>query len=403
MTSHFFDSIPLAPRDPILGLTELIAADPRPHKVNLTVGVYQDGLGKTPVLQSVKKMEARLAEICPSRNYLGIDGLAEFNTSVRSLLMASEPATGASLDSRVATVQSPGGTGGLRIAADFLATHRPGKKIWLSDPTWPNHPTIFAAAGLETSVYAYLAKDRPLLAKKSLLDDLERIPEGDVVLLHGCCHNPTGVDPSEDEWRQIVSILRKRNLLPLVDFAYQGFGKGIRQDTFIVELLASDGGEAIVCQSFSKNFGLYAERVGALHVICRSSESAKAVLSQLKAAIRANYSNPPAHGARVVAGVLADKGFREEWEHELNAMRERIQAMRQGLVQGLVKQGVARDIGYLLNQSGMFSYTGLLPAEVKRLQDEFAVYMVGSGRINVAGLHPGNLDAVCQAIAAVWK
>ena len=402
MTS-FFASIPAAPRDPILGLTEIIAADPRSGKVNLTVGVYQDAAGNTPVLSAVRKMETRLAEICPSRNYLGIDGLPDFNRAVRGLLLNTFDGQETPNSSRIVTVQAPGGTGALRVAADFLAAHRPGRSIWLSDPTWPNHSAIFGAAGLEVRNYAYLDKNSPQLAKEQMLADIAKIPEGDVLLVHGCCHNPTGVDPTPNDWREIVSLMRRRNLLPLVDFAYQGFGRGIREDAYLIELLAQDGGECLICQSLSKSFGLYAERVGALHAFCQNEKEASAVLSQLKSTVRANYSNPPAHGARVAAGVLADAALREEWRQELNAMRTRIQQMREGLVARLKALGVAKPLDYLTNQLGMFSYTGLSPAEVKRLQEEFAVYMVGSGRINVAGLNEANLDRVCQAIAALWR
>jgi aspartate/tyrosine/aromatic aminotransferase len=396
-----FDAVSRAPDDPILGLNEAFARDANPKKINLSVGVYKDATGETPILRSVKQAEARILENEKTKTYLGIQGSDEYARAVQELLFG--PAHPVLLARRTVTVHTPGGTGALRVAADFLKKLFPEAKVWLSVPTWPNHAGVFQAAGLDVATYPYFDAAGNTLAFERFLGALAEIPAGDVVLLHGCCHNPTGVDPTPDEWRQIAEVISRRGLLPFVDFAYQGLAEGIREDAAGLAALTRTGCDLLVASSFSKNFGLYSERVGALTAVCRTEAAAQAVLSQLKACIRTNYSNPPAHGAEIVTTILGDPQLRSLWDNEVRDIRERINGMRSLFVRALADAGVKRDFSFVAQQRGMFSFSGLTPEQVQRLRDEYAIYIVGSGRINVAGMTSDNVRPLCAAIAAVLE
>ncbi|MHA3761275.1 amino acid aminotransferase [Yersinia enterocolitica] len=394
-----FEKITAAPADPILGLTDIFRADDRPNKINLGIGVYKDETGKTPVLTSVKKAEQYLLENEVTKNYLGIEGLPAFAHCTQELLFGANSTI--ITDKRARTAQTPGGTGGLRIAADFIAHQTSAKRVWVSNPSWPNHKNVFAAAGLEVVEYAYYDAANHALDFDGLLNSLSEAQAGDVVLFHGCCHNPTGIDPTEAQWSQLAELSVAKGWLPLFDFAYQGFAKGLEEDAQGLRIFAAQHQELIVCSSYSKNFGLYNERVGACTVVAASSEVADIAFSQVKAVIRANYSNPPAHGASVVATILSDKALRAIWEQELTDMRQRIHRMRQLFVNTLQEKGAKQDFSFIINQNGMFSFSGLTKEQVLRLRNEFAVYAVNSGRVNVAGMTPDNMAPLCEAIVAV--
>lgn len=397
-----FSHIQPAPPDPILGLTEAFLADPRPHKINLGVGVYKDEAGATPILASVKAAEERLLREERSKSYLPIDGSPDYGRLVQELVLGAAHA--AVQEQRVATSHTPGGTGALRVVGDFVRAHSPTSTVWLSAPTWANHPAIFEAAGLPTRTYRYFHTGESRLDEEGMLADLQQVKPQDLVLLHGCCHNPTGVDPTSEQWRRVGALLAQRGAVPLLDFAYQGFATGVDEDRVGLLAILEQCPEAFVCSSFSKNFGLYRERVGALTIVARSAPAAAAVQSNIKVCIRRNYSNPAAHGGEVVRVVLTEPTLREQWQQELRAMRERIANMRQALRAGLDRRGVQlnpRGNQFIIEQKGMFSFSGLTRQQVERLREEHAVYVVGSGRINVAGITPGNLDALCSAIAAV--
>ncbi len=396
-----FSKLPMAPADAILGLSEAFDRDPSPRKINLSVGVYKDAEGRTPVLDSVKRAEQKLLEEETTKGYLGIAGSPDYARCVQELLFP--PGHEALTSGRLASAQTPGGTGALRVAADFLKQMFPTTTVWLSQPTWPNHPNIFTAAGLPVRTYPYFDKATNGIAFGALIDTLQQMPPGDVVLLHGCCHNPTGVDPTADQWETIGGIVRERQLLPLVDFAYQGFASGLRDDAAGLLALARPGTEMIVCSSFSKNFGLYRERVGAITLVAENREVTQRAASQVKAAIRANYSNPPAHGAAVVTTILNDPQLHAAWEKELAGMRERINGMRKLFVKTLAAKGVEGDFSFISRQKGMFSFSGLTPEQVKRLRDRYAIYIVDSGRINVAGMTSANMDTLCTALAEVLR
>lgn len=393
-----FTTLPLAPPDPILGLSEAFAKDPRPGKINLGVGVYKDAHGQTPILATVKKAEQRLLDQEKSKNYLPIDGSPAYNQGVLNLLFEGGAAA---MAGRAVTAHTPGGTGGLRVAADFLAKARPGATVWLSDPTWPNHPQIMAAAGLRTANYPYYNAQANELDWAGWRAGLEKIPNGDIVLLHGCCHNPSGADPSAAQWAEIAGLCQSRQLLPLIDLAYQGFGDGLTEDAVSVRAFEAAGAEFLIASSFSKNFGLYNERVGALTAVLREAETATRVLSQVKVCIRANYSNPSSHGGAIVSTILGDAALRAEWEQELAAMRNRINGMRSLFVAALARHGAKRDFSFLTRQRGMFSFSGLNKDQVGQLRDRHAIYIVGSGRINVAGITESNLDRLSAAIAEI--
>ena len=401
-----FADIATAPPDAILGLSEAFAKDPRPGKINLAVGVFKDAAGKTPVLASVKAAEKKLLETEATKCYKPIDGDPAYAKVVTDMLLGDGHA--AAKAGRVATADTPGGTGALRVAADFIHTQFPGATIWCSDPTWANHPQIFAAAGVASKTYPYFDAANNALAFDRMLEALGQIPGGDVVLLHGCCHNPTGVDLSVAQWREVAKVCARRGLLPLVDFAYQGFGTGLREDAAWLEamLAAAPDLELLICSSFSKNFGLYNERVGALTAIAGDAARADAVMSQIKTTIRANYSNPPAHGASVVTTIMQDAALRRQWEGELTAMRDRINGMRAAFAAALDQRGLSlspRGNGFITEQKGMFSFSGLSKQQVQKLKDEHAIYIVGSGRINVAGMTDATMAPLCDAIASVMR
>lgn len=394
-----FETVSMAPADPILGLSEAFQQDVRPEKINLSVGVYQDASGKTPILESVKRAERLILESETTKGYLKIDGAADYAARIQELLFGNDSAVVA--EGRVATSHTPGGTGALRVAGDLIHQQFSKAKIWLSQPTWPNHPNIFQAAGIETANYPYFDKAKNGLAFEAMCETLGKLPAGDVVLLHGCCHNPTGIDPTPEQWKKIASILRERGALPLIDFAYQGFATGLREDTAVLDAFCTPGTETLICSSLSKNFGLYRERVGALTLVAGSQADAVKAQSQVKSAIRSNYSNPPAHGASVAAMILGKAELRTMWEAELTAMRNRIHQMRTLFVESLKKHGVKQDFSFIVDQKGMFSFSGLNPEQVQKLRDEHAIYIVGSGRINVAGMTTANMEPLCAAIAAV--
>ncbi|MBD8166290.1 amino acid aminotransferase [Erwinia persicina] len=394
-----FERIAAAPADPILGLADLFRADDRPNKINLGIGVYKDETGKTPVLTSVKKAEQYLLENETTKNYLSIDGIADFGRCTQELLFGADSALISG--HRARTAQTPGGTGALRIAADFIATQTSAKRIWVSNPSWPNHKNVFAAAGLEVCEYDYYDAAQHTLDFNGLVNSLSAAQAGDIVLFHGCCHNPTGIDPTAAQWAQLAELSLTKGWLPLFDFAYQGFARGLEEDAEGLRAFAASHQELIVCSSYSKNFGLYNERVGAFTLVAADATVVDTAFSQVKATIRANYSNPPAHGAAVVATILDNSALRALWEQELTSMRERIQRMRQLFVNTLQEKGAKGDFSFIINQNGMFSFSGLTKDQVVRLREEFGVYAVNSGRVNVAGMTPDNMSQLCEAIVAV--
>ena len=394
-----FEKLEMAPPDPILGLTAAFKEDPHPHKINLGVGVYKDAKGDTPVFASVKKAEERILARETTKTYLPIEGAPEYARAVQELLFG--PDHPILSERRAVTVQTPGGTGGLRIAADLLHRHFPEARIWLSDPTWANHPKVFQAAGLEVGIYPYFDASANDLDFDRMMEALRRIPSGDVLLLHGCCHNPTGVDPSPEQWEEIARTVKERRILPLIDFAYQGLGEGLREDAAGLLVLCRAGVEMLVASSFSKNFGLYRERTGALTLVASDADTAARGLSQLKIAVRTSFSNPPAHGSAIVTEVLGDPELRRTWEAEVDGMRGRIGRMRRLFVDTLKAKGVKRDFSFIERQKGMFSFSGLTPDQVRELRERHSIYIVGSGRINVAGMTEENMDRLCSAIASV--
>lgn len=394
-----FEKISAAPADPILGLADLFRADERPHKINLGIGVYKDENGKTPVLTSVKKAEQYLLENEVSKNYLSIDGLPEFALRTQELLFGKD--NDIITNKRARTAQTPGGTGALRVAADFIAHNTSAKRIWISNPTWPNHRNVFAAVGLEVCDYDYYDATAHKLDFDGMVASLSAAQTGDIVLFHGCCHNPTGIDPTPEQWDQLASLSQQKGWLPLFDFAYQGFANGLDEDAQGLRTFAAKHQELLVASSYSKNFGLYNERVGACTLVAADSAVVDTAFSQIKAVIRANYSNPPSHGAAVVATILSNDVLRGIWEQELTAMRERIQRMRQLFVNTLQEKGAQQDFSFIIQQNGMFSFSGLSKEQVIRLRDEFGVYAVNSGRVNVAGMTPENMAPLCEAIVAV--
>lgn len=394
-----FDNITAAPADPILGLAELFRNDDRPVKINLGIGVYKDETGKTPILTSVKKAEHYLLEHENSKNYLGIDGLADFAAGIQRLLFGEH--SDIISNHRACTAQCPGGTGALRIAGDFLRKNTTARRIWVSNPSWPNHRGVFTAAGLEVLEYPYYDPQHHTLDFDAMLNSLQQANTGDVVLLHGCCHNPTGIDPSLEQWQTLAQLTKEKGLLPLFDFAYQGFARGLQEDAEGLRAFAALHQEMLIASSCSKNFGLYNERVGACTLLATDQQTAERAFSQMKSCIRANYSNPPAHGALVVATILNDDSLRAIWQQELTDMRQRIQRMRLLFVSTLKEKGAKQDFCFITRQSGMFSFSGLNKEQVLRLREEFAIYAVASGRVNVAGMTPDNMAPLCEAIVAV--
>ncbi|CAD0298929.1 aspartate/tyrosine/aromatic aminotransferase [Xanthomonas hortorum pv. cynarae] len=397
----FFANVEQIPGDPILGLTEAYNADSRPNKVNLGVGIYYDENGRIPLLRAVHKIEQQLALEAKPRGYLPIDGLAAYDKATQELLFGAESALVAS--GRVATSQTVGGSGALRVGADLLKKLLPTSTIAISNPSWENHRAVFGAAGFEVVDYTYFDAASHGLNFDGMLADLAKLEPGTVVLLHACCHNPTGADLTKEQWKQVAGLLKERNLFPFVDIAYQGFDKGIEADAYAVRLLAAEGIDSyVVASSYSKSFSLYGERVGALSVVSATAAEAKAVQSQVKRIIRTIYSSPSTHGAALVAGVLTSPELRDLWEQELTEMRERIHALRAGLVAKLATLG-APEFDFIQRQAGMFSYSGLTRTQVDRLRDEFAIYAVGTGRICVAALSQRNLEYVAQAVATVSR
>ncbi|HVK43446.1 MAG TPA: amino acid aminotransferase [Micropruina sp.] len=394
----FFASVPLAPRDPILGLTEAFIADPNPAKVNLGVGVYQDANGKLPLLDCVRQAEQRLAADPKPRGYLPIDGLPAYLAAVRGLVFGADSPV---LD-RVVTVQALGGTGALRVGADFLRRFDPEASLLISDPSWENHEALFSRAGFQVGSYRYYDPAARAVDFEGMLDDLAAARPGTIVVLHACCHNPTGYDLTPKQWQRVRETVQQAGLVPFLDMAYQGFAESLEADARVVRLFAESGLPVLVATSFSKSLSLYGERVGALSVICGDRDEAQRMLSQDKIVIRTNYSNPPTHGAALAATVLTDPELRTLWNAELGGMRDRIKAMRHRLVAGLTAAGVD-DMGFITTQVGMFSYSGLTKDQMVALREQHGVYGTDKGRICVAALNDGNVDYVCRAIAAVRR
>ncbi|MEY3525648.1 MAG: hypothetical protein RIR92_1713 [Pseudomonadota bacterium] len=394
-----FSAVEMAPRDPILGLNEQFAADSNPKKVNLGVGVYYDDNGKLPLLACVQKAEQAMMSKPSARGYLPIDGIAAYDSAVQALVFgAQSPSV---LAKRVATVQCLGGTGGLKVGADFLKRLNPQAKVLISDPSWENHKALFTQAGFEVQAYPYYDAQALGVNFPKMLASLASAQAGSIVVLHACCHNPTGYDITPSQWQQVVQTVKAKGLTAFLDMAYQGFGHGIAEDGAVIDLFVQAGLSFFVATSFSKSFSLYGERVGALSVHCETADEAAKVLSQLKIAIRTNYSNPPIHGGSVVAAVLNTPEWRSLWESELAGMRVRIKEMRQKLVEGLKAAGVQRDMSFITQQIGMFSYSGLSKDQMIRLRSEFGVYGTDTGRMCVAALNSKNIDHVCASIAKV--
>jgi aromatic-amino-acid transaminase len=394
-----FSAVEMAPRDPILGLNEQYNADTNPNKVNLGVGVYFDDNGKLPLLQCVQAAEKTMMATPTARGYLPIDGIVAYDNAVKALVFGAESDVVKS--GRVSTVQAIGGTGGLKIGADFLKKVSPNAKVLISDPSWENHRAIFINAGFEVGSYAYYDAEKRGVNFEGMLASLNAAEAGTIVVLHACCHNPTGYDITDAQWDQVIAVVKAKSLTAFLDMAYQGFGHGIAEDGAVIGKFVAAGLNIFVSTSFSKSFSLYGERVGALSVVASDKEEASRVLSQLKIAIRTNYSNPPIHGGAVVAAVLNNPELRAQWESELAEMRVRIKAMRQKLVDGLKAAGVKQDMGFITSQIGMFSYSGLTKDQMVRLRSEFGVYGTDTGRMCVAALNSKNIDYVCASIAKV--
>lgn len=397
----FFEKIVAAPADPILGLTEEFKNDPRTDKINLGVGIYKTNDGVTPILKCVKKAEEIILKEETTKSYLPIVGTPEYGKLVRELVFGKDSEVIAS--DRARTTQAPGGTGALRIGADFLKQQSVTAKIWISDPTWANHFQVFGKAGLETAKYRYYDKNTRALDFEGMKEDLKNAKAGDAVLIHACCHNPSGMDPNAAQWEELAKLVAELGLLPFFDFAYQGFGNGIEEDAFGIRTFLKYNKEILVASSFSKNFGLYNERIGALTVVSADKETADRVFSQVKIAVRANISNPPAHGAKIVTTVLSCPELRAQWEQEVAEMRDRIKEMRELFVSKLAALGSSVDFGFINTQYGMFSFSGLSPEQVATLKKDYGIYMVGNGRISVAGITTSNIDALCKAISEVLK
>jgi aromatic-amino-acid transaminase len=384
----------MAPPDPIIGITEAFHADPNPKKVNLGVGVYTDDAGKVPLLECVKRAEAERLKSAPPRNYLPIDGLAAYDRAVQELVFGS-------LQKNIVTVQAVGGTGGLKIGADFLHQITPGSDVWISDPSWENHRQLFEAAGFTVKSYPYYDSKARGLNFPAMKAALETMAPGSIVVLHSCCHNPTGADLSQENWKEVLGVVQRRGLVPFLDLAYQGFADGTDADAYAARLFAGATSPVFLSSSFSKSFSLYGERVGAFSVVTASEEESKRVLSQLKRIVRTNYSNPPTHGSQLVAAVLGNAELRKQWDQELGAMRDRIKTMRLDLVAKIKERAPEAEFGHVLSQRGMFSYSGLTKDQVIRLRKDYSIYAIETGRICVAALNSGNVGYVADAIAKV--
>ncbi|MBU6468409.1 MAG: aspartate/tyrosine/aromatic aminotransferase [Betaproteobacteria bacterium] len=391
----------MAPKDPILGITEAFNADNNPHKVNLGVGVYTDENGKVPLLECVKQAESVIHNKHMPRGYLPIDGLVLYNKEVQSLVFGKE--TQALKDERVVTAQALGGTGALKLGADFLKRFHAHAEVLISDPSWENHRALFESAGFNVSTYPYYDAKTHGVNFSGMIEKLNHSPAGTIIVLHACCHNPSGVDLNHEQWQEIIQIVKAKNLVPFLDLAYQGFSKSIEEDGQVIKQFVDSGITTFVSNSFSKSFSLYGERIGAFHIVCQSKEEAARVQSQLKRVIRTNYSNPPAHGAQIVATVLSTPDLRVLWEKELGHMRDRIKAMRSLFVSGLKESLPQHDFSFVAHQNGMFSFSGLTKEQVHQLRDNYSVYAVDSGRICVAALNNNNMPAVINAITGVLK
>lgn len=396
-----FAEVPLAPHDPILGLNEAFKSDTNPQKINLSIGVYCTEEGKVPVLQCVQKAMAALAEEQMPRVYLPIDGTPAYKQAVQTLLLGE--GSPVMTEKRAVTAQTLGGTGGLKVGADFLQHFASNAKVWVSDPTWDNHKAIFGDAGFTVDVYPYYDAATGSYDLPAMLAGLKKAAAGDIIVLHACCHNPTGVDPSSEDWGKIIDVIEEQKLVPFLDIAYQGFGHGIEEDSEVIRRFAERQLPVLISSSFSKSFSLYGERVGALTILCGNADEAVRVQSQVKRVIRANYSNPPTFGSAIVSAVLTKKDLRSLWEEELAEMRERIRAMRVMLQERLTKLDPARHYDYIVKQKGMFSYSGLSAEQVRRLREQYSIYAVETGRICVAGLNTRNIDTFAQAMAEVQK
>jgi aromatic-amino-acid transaminase len=401
MPASIFAAVEMAPRDPILGLNEGFNADPRTEKVNLGVGVYYDDNGRIPLLSAVKAAEKARLEAMPARGYQPIEGAAAYNSAVQNLLFGKDSELTAS--GQVVTIQALGGTGALKVGADYLKRLIPGASVYISDPSWENHRALFESAGFPVESYPYYDPATRGVNFAGMKSTLDGLAPGSIIVLHACCHNPTGADITESQWGEVVDACRERGLVPFLDMAYQGFADGIEPDAVAVRTFTASGLQFFISSSFSKSFSLYGERVGALSIVTASKDEAARVLSQVKRVIRTNYSNPPIHGGAVVAAVLNSPELRRLWEDELAGMRERIRAMRVGLVESLKAAGVTRDFSFVIQQRGMFSYTGLSAAQVEQLRNDFGIYAVSTGRICLAALNTRNIDYVAKAIAEVVK
>ena len=394
-----FETVTQAPADPILSITESFKTDPNPEKINLSVGVFVNDSGVTPVLDTVREAEKVLAETNTTKSYLPMTGNPRFASLTQTLCFGVELAE--SLTGKIVTAQTPGGTGALRVAADFIKGNLKTKSAWLSNPTWANHKGIFSAAGLDTNVYSYFDSTTLSLDYSAFLESIMSIPSGDVVILHACCHNPTGADLSPEQWDEVANIASAKGWLPLLDFAYQGFGLSIEEDAYAPRAFAKAGLPLFVCQSFSKNLGLYRERAGALQIVVNNAEESTRVASQVKIAIRTNYSNPPAHGGAIVEAILGDSQWQTRWTEELDAMRNRIHEVRRQFVNALADAGVSRDFSFLKDQKGMFSFTGLTKEQAIALRTDHSIYIVDSGRINVAGITSDNLPRLVNVLKEI--
>ncbi|NLP65602.1 amino acid aminotransferase [Paraburkholderia sacchari] len=396
-----FEHIDAYPGDPILSLNENFQKDPRQNKVNLSIGIYFDDEGRLPVMKAVHEAEAAILAEPGAKPYLPMAGFAQYRDAVQTLVFGAQCPSRAA--NRIATVQTLGGSGALKVGADFIKRYFPQSQVWVSDPTWENHRFIFERAGFVVNTYPYYDEATGGLKFEAMLSAIDALPAKSVVLLHACCHNPTGVDLDESQWTQLIDVLQKRDLLPFVDMAYQGFGAGLDADAFAVRELGRRGVPALVANSFSKNFSLYGERCGGLHVICDDAQAADRVLGQLTSAVRSNYSNPPTHGAKIVTRVLTNPELKASWEAELAAMCERIARMRRAIHDGLAAHVSGEALSRYVKQRGMFTYTGLSADQVERLKDEFGVYILRSGRMCVAGLNESNVSIVVDAVGKVLK
>jgi aromatic-amino-acid transaminase len=394
-------AVPMAPKDPILGITELFVADQNPNKVNLGVGVYYDENGKVPLLGCVRQVEQQQVQAGAPRPYLPIDGLKSYDQAVQALVFGADAP--ALKEKRVVTVQALGGTGGLKIGADFLRQLSPGAQVWISDPSWENHRALFEGAGFKVQAYPYYDPATRGIRFEAMLAALGGLPAGAIVVLHSCCHNPTGVDLSHEQWRKVLAVVQARGLVPFLDLAYQGFADGIDADAYAARLFAGATSPVFLSSSFSKSLSLYGERVGAFSLVAGSTDEAARALSQLKHIVRTNYSNPPTHGGDIVARVLTTPELRALWEKELGGMRERIKTMRKALAEGVQKRVPGVDYSFVIKQRGLFSYTGLTKAQVARLRAEYSIYAIDTGRVCVAALNSGNIDYVADAIAKVIR